>query len=287
MINAHFGITHTPFQLESEFEQSLLPHQKQCFNCVKQQAFIGGFSVIIGEPGTGKSIFKQALFELSQKQWHIIALNRSIFSWNSFLNLLCQALEIEEHNVSVKLEKAILKAARDLNANGKCLMFVIDDANLIEPQLLRQIRLLLEDFPRNRNLILIGQPELMRSIQMRQNEDIFTRITSSAEFKPLSVLDTQQFIYQQLDKAKLPHHTFTNEAIDLICKTSLGNLRATKNLCISSMMEAVRMQSKNVDHPQVNKVFEQPHWRKSSQLEGIEPVVFTNNKPIYKDKDLS
>ena len=286
MITAHFGTSICPFALEERFHEALLPHQKECYHRIKDQAFMGGFTVVIGEPGTGKSIFKQALFELSQKQWHIIALNRAIFSWNSFLNLLCQALEIEEASTSAKLEKAIIAAVRKLHAKRKCLIFVIDDAHSIPPELLKKIRLLLEDFPKNRNLILIGHLELMSMIKMRDHEDIFTRITNSAEFKPLSPEQAKEFIYSQLDKAKLPHHTFTHEAIDLILKTCNGNLRAIKNLCLSSMVEAVRMKTRNVDHPQVNQVFNQPHWRQSSQLEGIEPVVFTNEKPIYKNKNL-
>ena len=164
------------------------------------------------------SIFKQALLELSQKQWHIIAINRSIFSWNSFLSLLCQALEIEEKAKSTTLEKSILKVTRTLNSRGKCLIFIIDDAHVIPQELLKRIRMFLEDFPKNHNLILIGHLELMDIIKRRSHEDIFSRITNSAEFKRLSPADTKEFIYHQLDRAQLPHTTFTHEAIELICK---------------------------------------------------------------------
>jgi len=288
MINAHFGTTITPFEVDTNFQESLLEHQKSCFHRIKDQAFMGGLTVLIGEPGTGKSIFKQALFELSQKQWHIIAINRSIFSWNSFLSLLCQALEIEDTNAkSINLEKAILQVARKLNSRGKCLIFIIDDAHLIPQDLLKRIRMLLEDFPKNHNLVLIGHLELMSMLKRRDHEDILSRITNSAEFKPLSPKHTEEFIYNQLDRVKLPHSTFTHESIQLIEKVSNGNLRAIKNLCVSSMVETVRMRVNNIDHPQVNRVLDQPHWRKSSQLEGIEPVVFTNQQPNYKGKDLS
>jgi type II secretory pathway predicted ATPase ExeA len=287
MINAYFGTSITPFEVDSNYQEALLDHQRKCFHRIKDQSFMRGLTVLIGEPGTGKSVFKQALFELNQKQWHIIAINRSIFSWNSFLSLLCQALEVDEKGKSASLEKTILKVARTLNARGKCLIFIIDDAHLIPQELLKRIRMLLEDFPKNRNLVLIGHLELMSIIKRRDHEDILSRITNSAEFKPLSPSDTQEFIYNQLDRAKLPHSTFTHEAIELIRKVSSGNLRSIKNLCVNSMVEAIRMQSKVIDHPQVNRVLDQPHWRRSSQLEGIEPVVFTNQQPDYKDKSLS
>ena len=41
-----------------------------------------------------------------------------------------------------------------------------------------------------------------------------------------------------------------------------GLLRRTKNLCLSSLIEAVRDQTRVVDLKQVNRVLIQPHWRK-------------------------
>ena len=214
-------------------------------------------------------------------------LNRAIFSWNSFLQLLCEALEIEANGYGNKLEKEILAEVRKLNSRGKSLIFIIDDAHLIPGDLLKQIRLLLEDFPKNHNLVLIGQLELINLLKKRDLEEIHSRITMSEEFKPLSPDDIVRFIHKQLDRSGLPHNTFTEEAIHLINKVNRGNLRATKNLCIGGMVEAIRHQTKTVDIKHINLVLDQPHWSSSNRLEGIEPVVFTNQQPKYKDKDLS
>ena len=40
-----------------------------------------------------------------------------------------------------------------------------------------------------------------------------------------------------------------------------GYLRHARNLCLASLIEAVRDQSRVVDLPQVNRVLLQPHWR--------------------------
>ena len=53
------------------------------------------------------------------------------------------------------------------------------------------------------------------------------------------------------------------------------------------MDEAERSQPHTVDHEHANRVLDQPHWRQSNRLEGIEPVVFTNQRPDYKSKDLT
>lgn len=287
MINAYFGTAITPFEPDEKLENELLPHQKQCYHRIKEQSFLGGLTVIVGEPGTGKTIFKQALLQLSQKTWHIIVINRAIFSWHSFLSLLTQALQIESRGQTSTIEKNIVGEARKLNQRGKSLIFIIDDAHLIPSDILKKIRLLLEDFPKNHNLVLIGQLELMTLLRMREHEEILSRITQSAEFKPLSPADITAFIHHQLDRTGLPHNTFTEAALHLIKKVSHGNLRATKNLCLGGMLEAIRAQTKTVDIEHINQVLDQPHWRKSNILEGKEPVVFTNQRPDYTNKDLS
>jgi type II secretory pathway predicted ATPase ExeA len=45
---------------------------------------------------------------------------------------------------------------------------------------------LLEDFPKNHNLILIGHPCLRDKLQLPVNADIHSRITWSGELKPLA-----------------------------------------------------------------------------------------------------
>ena len=52
------------------------------------------------------------------------------------------------------------------------------------------------------------------------------------------------------------------EALALIVRSGEGLLRRTRNLCLSSLIEAVRDQNRIVDLKQVNRVLIQPHWRK-------------------------
>ncbi|MFD2157529.1 hypothetical protein ACFSW8_01305 [Rubritalea tangerina] len=67
-------------------------------------------------------------------------------------------------------------------------------------------------------------------------------------------------------------------AINLILRSSEGTLRATKNLAVSGMIEAVRDQTKIVDTKQINAVLMQPHWRHNQQLEPVQPIAMTNKE---------
>jgi hypothetical protein len=64
----------------------------------------------------------------------------------------------------------------------------------------------------------------------------------------------------------LSHSTFTDDALSLIVRSSEGVLRRARNLCLSTLLEAVRDRSKTVDLKQVNRVLLQPHWRDEEVL---------------------
>ena len=50
-----------------------------------------------------------------------------------------------------------------------------------------------------------------------------------------------------------------------------GLLRRTRNLCLSSLIEAVRDQSRTADLKHVNRVLIQPHWRKDADKPLLQP----------------
>ena len=153
-----------------------------------------------------------------------------------------------------------------INKQGKMLAPIIDDAHLMDVDSLRRLRLLFEDFPKNHNLILIAQPELISKLHLAINDDLRSRVTYSVLLQKLAPDDAIQFILQQLDKVALGHNTFTDEALSLIARSSEGLLRRLRNLCVASMMEAVRDRTKTIDLKQVNRVLLQPHWRRERDI---------------------
>lgn len=280
MIKSYFGISHQPFSIDED--APLLDHQQRHFDILKVHSQQGGFCLIIGEPGTGKSILKNAIIRHDPKQWITPVINRSLHTWPNLLRLLCQALQLDTLGNDTKCEARLINEARAYNAKGKTIIPIIDDAHLLPVDALHKLRLLLEDFPKNHNLILIGQPSLNTTIQLRPQQDLKSRVTYSAKIDALAPTALSSFIYQQLDLAGLPHQTFTNEAVNLILRLSEGTLRAVKNLCIGSLIEAIRDQTKIVDLKQVNAVLMQPHWRHNAQDEPAQPLVVTNQKPRTK-----
>lgn len=271
MIRTYFGLTKDPFAIDDELP--LLEHQQRHFDILKVHSQQGGFCLILGEPGTGKTILKQHLLTHNPRDWIVPVINRSLHSWHNILRLLCLAFDLEADGNDHKCEDRLICAARQLNQKGKLLIPIIDDAHLVPVEALRKLRLLLEDFPKNHNLILIGQPQLNTTLQLHINRDLKTRVTYSAKLDALNNDQLKHFILAQLDRVGLPHTTFTEEALNLITRSSEGTLRAIKNLCLGSLIEAVRDQTKTVDLRQVNAVLMQPHWRHNTENDPIEPTL--------------
>lgn len=74
------------------------------------------------------------------------------------------------------------------------------------------------------------------------------------------------FILSELDRIRLGHNTFTEEALELIVRSADGMLRKARNLCVSCMLEAVRSAKKSIDLDNVNHVLIQPHWRNECDI---------------------
>ena len=261
MIRSYFGLSRNPFDAESV---SLLPHQQEVFDILRVHAQQGGLCLVLGEPGTGKSVLKQSLINHDTKRMITPVVNRTLHTYHNTLRILCQAFQIEFQGHDHACERLLVQEAFKIHRSSKLLVPIIDDAHLMPGDCLRRLRLLFEDFPPSHNLVLIGQPPLMQSIALSVNEEIRSRITYSVVLPRLAPETIEAFLLAQMDRAGLGHNTFTQEALALIIRSGEGLLRRTRSLCLGSLLESVRDQTRTVDLKQVNRVLLQPHWRKDN-----------------------
>jgi MSHA biogenesis protein MshM len=263
MIKSYFGLSKNPFSLD---EITLMNHQREVFDILNVHSQQGGLCLLMGEPGTGKSVIKEAIRQYADKRMVVVTVARTLHTYTNTLKILCQAFDIEFSGDSFKCERRLIEEAFSLNRQGKMLVTIIDDAHLMEMQNLRKLRLLFEDFPKNHNLILCGQTELLYHMSLKVNEDIRNRVTYSTDMPKLVSDGIEQFILDQCDRVGLGHNVFSVDALSLIARSSEGVLRRARNLTLACLLEAVRRAKKNIDLPIVNAVLIQPHWRIQSDL---------------------
>ena len=226
----------------------------------------GGLCLVLGVPGTGKSVIKMSLERLPENQHMVATVGRTLHTYTNTIKILCNAFRIEFETSAFKCERRLIEQAFSLNHAGKSITTILDDAHLMEMDSLRKLRLLFEDFPKNHNLVLVGHPSLLANLDLGVNQDIKSRVTYSVITKRLNPDDMRDFILRELDRAGLGHNTFTQPAVDLIVRSADGVLRKARNLCVGCMIEAVRSANRTIDIDNVNRVLMQPHWQKESDL---------------------
>jgi|SRR5665213_3072966 len=77
MIRSHFGLQRNPFDPEA---LTLLAHQQEIFDILRVHAQQGGLCLVLGEPGTGKSVLKQTLLTHDPKRMITPVVNRTLHS---------------------------------------------------------------------------------------------------------------------------------------------------------------------------------------------------------------
>jgi len=263
MIRSFYGLTQNPFDRR---ELDLLPGQQEILDTLKVHCQQGGLCLVLGSPGTGKSVIKQALQQLPEKQHLVATVARTLHTYTNTVKILCDAFRVEFDYCAFLCERKLIEQAFSLNRTGKSLTTILDDAHLMDLANLRKMRLLFEDFPKNHNLVLIGRPNLLGALELGVNQDIKSRVTYSVITKRLGPDSMRDFILRELDRVGLGHNTFTPAAIDLVVRSADGVLRAARNLCVGCLIEAVRSAKKTIDIDNVNRVLMQPHWQKETEL---------------------
>ena len=264
MIRSYFGLTDNPFALR---DIDLLEHQQEIHDTLNVHCQQGGLCLVVGTPGTGKSVIKESLKRLPEKQYLIAAIARTLHTYTNTVKILCEAFRIEFESSAFNCERRLIKEAFNLNHTGKMLVTVIDDAHLMDIENLRKLRLLFEDFPKNHNLILIGQPVLLTNLNLSVNLDLKSRVTYSVITKRLHPDSMRDFMHRELERIGLAHSTFTEAATELIIRSADGVLRKCRNLCLATMLEAVRASAgTTMDIDLVNRVLLQPHWQKEIDI---------------------
>jgi type II secretory pathway predicted ATPase ExeA len=261
MIRSHFGLTQNPFDRR---ELDLLSAQQEIVETLKVHCQQGGLCLVLGVPGTGKSVIKQALQKLPDKQYLVATVARTLHTYTNTVKILCEAFRVAFEHSAFQCERKLIEEAFALNHAGKCLTTILDDAHLMDLATLRKLRLLFEDFPKNHNLILIGRPTLLADLDLSINQDIKSRVTYSVITKRLGPDAMKDFLLRELDRVGLGHNTFTSAALDLVVRSADGVLRRARNLAVGCLIDAVRGNTRTVDIDSVNRVLMQPHWQKDT-----------------------
>jgi general secretion pathway protein A len=201
-----------------------------------------GFSLIIGSPGTGKTTTVRTFMDRWKDKAHIALILTPRLSPEELIQAILDDLGIE-YTPGNKNE--MIKAFRDIliqrSLEGKRVIVIIDEAQSLSVETLEELRLLsnLEtDKEKLLQIVLVGQPDLIKKLSSEGLEQLHQRISVKTAINPLKLKETSEYINYRLIKAGRGQATFSDESIRKIHHLSKGIPRLTNLYASRALMAA-------------------------------------------------
>lgn len=253
-----FGLKEDPFKInpDPDYFFETLTHRKALNLLWYTLESKESFGVIIGEPGTGKTtILKKFLKSLPNKYTTAVILN-PFLSPEEFLKTLLDEFKIEYDEKSLKNEmlKKIYTFLEEQLSNGKKVLVVIDEAQLLPDETLEEIRLLsnLEtDKEKLIQFILVGQPEFEEKLLNPKLRQLNNRISNKYFLEPLSKEEVEKYINHRLKIVDFKEIKFDKSVIDEIYSKSKGiprliNLIASRSLMVAFLKKKTVIEKEDI-----------------------------------------
>ncbi len=214
----------------------------------------GGFVMLTGEVGTGKTtVSRKLLQDLSDDTQTAVILNPTL-SALELLATVCDELGVtyDSQNNSLKVfSDKILNKLADNHANGINTVLIIDEAQHLMPEVLEQLRLLTNlETTRDKLLkvLLIGQPELQQLLRRNELRQLAQRVTARYHLLPLTKAEVALYVAHRLQVADGNASIFSATALISLFQISGGIPRVINLLCDRAMTLAYTLQKPMITH---------------------------------------
>ncbi|MDF6013913.1 ExeA family protein [Vibrio harveyi] len=264
MYKDFFGFVELPF--------SIVPNSRYLYLSQRHKEAIthlqaglgdgGGFAMLTGEVGTGKTtVAKAMLANLDENTKAGLILNPT-FSSRDLLEAICDEFKVtypEEASLK-QLNQAIHDYLLRNHKMGWTTLLVIDEAQHLAADVLEQLRLLTNletDTRKLLKVLLVGQPELQRLLQTTQLRQLAQRITGRYHLLPLDEKETADYITFRLHTAGGDKQLFDRSSTKLIAKYSHGIPRLINLICDKSLNLSYHKGNVVVDKQTVHQACEE------------------------------
>lgn len=261
MYEKHFGLTDSPFSIvpDPRFLFMSERHREALAHLLFGIGSDGGFVLLTGEVGTGKTTISRCLLEQIPENSNVALILNPKVAAGELLATICDDLEIEypESNTSIKVfVDCINEFLLENNAQGRKTVVIIEESQNLTIDVLEQLRLLTNLETQQRKLlqfIMIGQPEFLDMLANPDLRQFAQRITARYHLKPMSMKETGDYVSHRLSVAGMQEPVFTGPVLKLIYRLSYGIPRRINLLCDRAMLGAYVQGVKTVDARTVKK----------------------------------
>ncbi len=257
MYHQYFGLSEPPFSIAVNPRYLFMSprHRDALAHLLYGVGAGGGFILLTGEVGTGKTTINRCLLEQLPDDTDIAIILNPALSALELLASACDELGIDygSDNHSLKtltdrLHDFLLKN----HQRGRKTVLLIDEAQHLDFDVLEQIRLLTNLETNSEKLlqiILIGQPELAQMLAKPELRQLNQRITARYNLEPLNLEETGAYIRHRLQVAGLTsgRELFPPSVIRNIHRRTRGIPRLINLLCDRTLLGAYGKSASRAD----------------------------------------
>ena len=261
MYNHHFGLAEAPFSIAPDPRYLFLSeqHREALAHLVYGIGDHGGFVVLTGEVGTGKTTVCRCLLQQVPEHIDIAVIVNPKLNSHELLQTICDELGVvvaDEQPTSKQLLDALNTFLLVTHARGRNAILIVDEAQNLTPDVLEQLRLLTNLETNQRKLlqlILLGQPELNDLLAQPSLRQLAQRITARYHLRPLARDEIAGYIEHRLAVAGGRGHLFTKAAIAKIYSYSHGIPRVINLVCDRALLGVYAQNGSVVDASMVRR----------------------------------
>lgn len=254
MYETYFGLTERPFSIAPDPQYLFMSkrHKEAMAHLSYGLTQGGGFIVLTGEVGTGKTtLCRNLLGELPQNVDVALILNATI-NESELLQSVCDELSIKytQQDTQKQLLDAINAHLLNSFSDGRHTVLIIDEAQLLSRDVLEQIRLLTNLETTKAKLlqiILIGQPELNDLLSRNDLRQLAQRITARYHLGALEKNEIESYVNFRLTVAGCKQPLFSRQALNRLHKLTDGIPRKINVLADHALLAAYSKSASLVD----------------------------------------
>ncbi len=284
----YFDLAEQPFNMtpDPRFFYFSKKHEDALSNLLFGISERKGFITITGEIGTGKTTLCRLLLNKLDKKVKTSLIFNPNLTTIELLQAINQDFGIASSSISKKeLVDALNVFLLGVLKKGDNAVLIIDEAQNLTPECLEEIRMLsnLEtDRDKLLQIILVGQPELRKKLELERLKQLNQRIALRYHLEPFDLKETRAYILHRLKIAGGDDKVFfTQQAFDKIYEYSQGTPRLINILCDKVLLAAFVSDTKTISNQTVDAAIKELRGDNFPSEKKI--LIFNNNRFSKKD----
>ncbi len=246
MYQSHFGLAAAPFSIapDPHFLYMSQRHQEALAHLLYGFGGDGGFVVLTGEVGAGKTTICRCLLEQIPEDCDVAYIFNPRLTVEELLSTLCTeaGIEIPVGTAGVMAFTNRINAhLLDAHARGRHTVLIIDEAQNLAAEVLEQLRLLTNLETNEKKLlqiILIGQPELAAMLKRPELRQLAQRVIAWYHLEPLSPAEVGAYVNHRLEVAGTTRGLFSPSLMGRLHRLTGGVPRLINLVCNRALLGA-------------------------------------------------